>query len=55
MSEGNDQITKKEAIESLRCILERQQSRRVRYEEAEEVADSLIDFFELLAFEELSP
>ena len=51
MTEGNDQLTKQEAIESLRCILELQQSRHIQYEEAQEVADSLIDFFELLAFE----
>jgi hypothetical protein len=49
MTEGTDQITPSETIESLRVILEREQSRPVPYKEALEVGESLITFFELLA------
>ena len=37
--------------ESLRRILEDQQSRVVAYEEAEAIGDSLIRFYEALAFD----
>lgn len=47
--EGNNQILERNRIESLRLILEREQHRSVAYEEALEVAESLISFFEVLA------
>lgn len=53
MSEGSNQTATTEAIESLRLILEREQSRQVPYEEALEVGESLISFFELLSEEEV--
>jgi hypothetical protein len=37
------------AIEDLRHILEAKYGREVSYEEAEEVGDSLINFYEVLA------
>ena len=43
------QLTEGNQIESLRLILEREQCRLVTYEEAQEVGDSLIAFYELLA------
>lgn len=51
LPEGDRQITEDNQIESLRLILEREQCRAVTYEEAQEVGDSLINFFELLAQE----
>jgi hypothetical protein len=38
-----------DTIEILRCILEREQCRPVEYEEAREVGDSLLSFYEVLA------
>lgn len=55
MSEGNNQTATTAAIESLRVILEHEQSRHIPYEEALEVGESLISFFELLAEEEEQP
>lgn len=49
MAEGKDQTATSKAIESLQCILEQQLSREVAYEEALEVGESLINFYELLA------
>lgn len=47
--EGTKTSPISEDIELLRDILERQQSRPVPYEEAVEVSESLIIFFEVLA------
>jgi hypothetical protein len=46
--EGNKQLTEVDRIEDLRHILERQQSKAVTSEEALEIGESLIAFFELL-------
>ena len=48
-SKGNNQNTTSDPIESLRLILERQQHKTVAYDEAREIGDTLISFFELLA------
>lgn len=48
-TEGNNQTAVTDKIEALRLILERQQLREVTYEEAREVGESLICFFEILA------
>ena len=47
--EGNSEVLEAERIESLRQILEAEQSRPVTYEEALEIGESLINFFEVLA------
>lgn len=47
--EGNHQLQETDKVEALRAILEREQSRPVTYEEASEVGESLITFFEVLA------
>lgn len=52
MTEGKSQTSTSKAIESLKVILEVQLSRDVAYEEAQEVGESLIDFYELLALED---
>lgn len=39
-------------VEELRQILERKQSRVVQIEEASQVASALINFYEILAFED---
>ena len=49
LPEGNNQSEKDTEVEALRLILEQEQHRPVTYEEAQEVADSLISFFEVLA------
>lgn len=49
--ESNKQVSEPERIESLRLILEREQSRSVTYAEALEVAESLISFYEILVDE----
>jgi hypothetical protein len=46
--EGNNQSTAVDRIEDLRHILERQQSRIITREDAVEIGESLITFFELL-------
>jgi len=46
--EGNNQFIKVDSVEDLRNILERQQSKVVTREEALEIGESLITFFELL-------
>ena len=46
--EGNQQTQDVDKIECLRHILERQQSRVVTSEEATEIGESLIAFYELL-------
>lgn len=43
------QVTEMDRIECLRLILEAEQGRSVTYEEALEVGESLICFFEVLA------
>ena len=47
--EGKNQILAAQQIESLRIILEQKQRRAITSNEAAEVGQSLIDFFELLA------
>ena len=47
--EGNSEALEAERIESLRQILEAEQCRPVTYEEALEIGESLINFFEVLA------
>ena len=47
--EGNNGQMGTQLIESLRDILTSKQERAVTYSEAEEVGESLIKFFELLA------
>jgi hypothetical protein len=49
LPEGNNQSEQSDEVEALRLILEQEQHRPVTYEEAQEVADSLISFFEVLA------
>ena len=49
LPEGNNQSEKDTEVEALRLILEQEQHRPVTYDEAQEVADSLISFFEVLA------
>jgi len=49
LPEGNNQSEKDTEVEALRLILEQEQNRPVTCEEAQEVADSLISFFEVLA------
>jgi hypothetical protein len=46
--EGNNQFVEVDRVEDLRNILERQQSKMVTREEALEIGESLITFFELL-------
>ncbi len=48
-TEGNNQTVETDRVEALRLILERQQSRTITYEEAQEVGESLICLFEVLA------
>ena len=47
--ECNNQSEQGDEVEALRLILEQEQHRPVTYEEAFEVAESLISFFEVLA------
>lgn len=47
--EGDNEILESEGIEALRLILEREQGHPVSPEEAKEVGESLISFYELLA------
>jgi hypothetical protein len=49
--EGNTQLAQDDQIESLRLILEHEQNRSIEYTEAQEVGESLISFFEILAEE----
>lgn len=49
--EGNNQTVEKDRVEILRLILEREQERPVTHDEAVEVAESLISFFEVLVQE----
>ena len=48
-NEGINQSIGTEKIESLRLILEQVQGVPISYEDAEEVADNLLSFYELLA------
>ena len=48
-NEGINQSIGTEKIESLRLILEHVQGVTISYEDAEEVADNLLSFYELLA------
>ena len=52
MDEGYIQKTYNSSVESLRLILEREQSRTVTYEEATLVSESLVSFYELLVAKE---
>lgn len=47
--EGNKQALEDDRVESLRLLLERQQQRAISYEEALDVGETLVNFFELLA------
>jgi len=49
--EGNNQTIEKDRVEILRLILEHEQERPVTRDEAVEVAESLISFFEVLVQE----
>lgn len=50
--EGNNQIREEgDRVETLRLILERQQSKAVTREEASDIGESLIAFFEILGDE----
>jgi hypothetical protein len=49
LPEGNKQLQLVDRIESLRLILERQQSRVVTRDEASELGESLIVFYEILS------
>lgn len=53
--EGNNQEDDAEQIEALRLILERKQQRPFSYDEARELAESLLSFFEVLAEEVEKP
>lgn len=48
-TEGNNQYANSDQVEALRAILEDQQCRPVSIEEAREVGESLITFYEVLA------
>lgn len=48
LTEGNKQGMVVDRIESLRLILERQQSKVVTRDEASEIGESLIVFYEIL-------
>ena len=52
-NEGINQSIGTEKIESLRLILEHVQGVTISYEDAEEVADNLLSFYELLASDTL--
>jgi hypothetical protein len=47
--EGIDETSENEQVLVLRSILEQKQGLPVTYEEAQAIAESLIDFYELLA------
>lgn len=47
--EGIKQTTENDRVEALRLILESEQNRTITYVEAQDIADSLISFFEVLA------
>jgi hypothetical protein len=47
--EGDNEILESERIEALRLILEREQGKSISSEEAQEVGESLISFYEALA------
>ena len=49
MTEGKNQRLAADQVESLRVILERKQKRVITSDEAAEVGQYLVDFFELLA------
>ena len=52
--EGKSQAIETERIEQLRLILENEQCRPITYDEALEVGESLVNFFEVLADSTLS-
>ncbi len=49
--EGNKQLESLDSIELLRGILESQQSRSVTYQEATDIGESLLTFYEILGGE----
>jgi hypothetical protein len=53
--EGTGQITDADRTETLRLILEREQQRPVTYEEASELGESLISFYEVLGAQPADP
>lgn len=52
-TEGNNQMQENDRIERLRSILERQQVAPVTFQEASEIGENLISFFETLAEESI--
>ncbi len=54
-AEGNKSVLAADNVESLRLILEHEQSRPIAYDEALEVAESLLSFYELLAQDDAPP
>lgn len=49
LQEGDITKSQSESVETLRLILEHEQARSIIYEEAFDVGESLITFFEVLA------
>lgn len=49
LDEGNTTISRSKSIEALQLILEHEQSRSIVYEEAFDIGESLLTFFEILA------
>jgi hypothetical protein len=47
--EGNNQTGETDSIEELRSLLVRNYDQTISYEEASEIGDTLVSFFELLA------
>lgn len=47
--EGNNETLEQDRVELLQSILEKEQGRPVPYEEASEIADAMIRFYETLA------
>ncbi|HUD06815.1 MAG TPA: hypothetical protein VMR34_02915 [Candidatus Saccharimonadales bacterium] len=46
--EGKNKAPETDRVETLRLILENEQNRSISYAEAQEIADSLISFYEIL-------
>ena len=53
--EGSKQFSHNDRTERLRLILEHEQGRPISYDEAQELGESLINFFEVLAEEVHKP
>lgn len=50
-SEGSKQFSSHDSTERLRLIVEHEQGRPISYDEAQELGEALINFFEVLAEE----